>query len=215
MARSQQLQELWALLDEQEYQRVLEQTQDLLATLQGPLLREAYKLMGLACFRQRKYREASVWFREACQGSDDSGDWFNLAVSATMQGEIEQGAQAFEQVRLCQEAARYRQEPGFYTQLYWYVSALCDRGEYERLQPLLNELTSVYPRLHCTETTFLYIRRLPFLSTLLSLVTRCFREQEKREEGIAWLQEFGQSLDEQGQRKVQEAIRELQGEVRS
>jgi len=211
MARPPQLQKQWELFDHQEYQHAFEEARASLDRLQGADLRDAYRLMGLACYRQHEYNQASFWLEKACQGSDDAGDWFNLAASATMQGRVELGAQAFEQVRICQQVARYRQGPGFYLQLYWYACVLCDKGEYARLQPLLDELAHVYKRLHTTDSTFLYVRRLPFLSCVLALVTRCFREQAKCAEGVAWLEALGEAFDDEGQRQVNRAMQQLVG----
>jgi len=210
MVRSPQLEKEWALFDQQEYQRAFEEAHALLERLQGPDLRDAHRLMGLACYCQREYGQASFWFKKACQGSDEASDWFNLAVSTTMQGDSESGVQAFEQVRLCQQAAKYGQEPSFYLQLYWYACTLCDQGEYARLEPLRNELADVYRRLHSTDTSFVYSRRLPFFSSVLALAARCFNEQKKYAQGVSWLQTLGAALDDEGQRQVNRVILELQ-----
>ena len=209
MPRSPELQEQWALLDSQEYRRAFEDTFALRRELQGADLHDAHKLMGLACYRQRWYRQATLWFKKACQGSDEAGDWCNLATSATMQGNGELGAEAFEQVRICQQAAKYQQEPSFHEQLYWYACALCDTEQHAALRPLLDELANVYGRLHCTEAPFLYVRRVPFLSCFLALATRSFRKQETYLDGAIWMRAFGETLDKEGQRQVGDAIREL------
>ncbi len=210
MPGSPQLQKIWVLLEQKEYQQALEDLQAMLDRLQGAELREAHQLMGTLCYRQQQYSPASSWFRKACQGSDQASDWLNLAISATMQGDLELGAEAFEQVRICQKAAKYSQQPGFYLQLYWYACALCERGEYAGLQLLLDELAHVYRRMHRTDTTSLYIQRLPFFSNVLSLATRCFREQKKYSEGITWLQTLAEALDDEGRQQVEQAMRELQ-----
>ena len=209
MVRSPQLRKQWELYEEQEYQRAFEEARALLVRLHGPDRRDAYRLVGLACHQQKQYSQATFWLRKACEGSDDAGDWLNLALAATMQGNHELGAEAFEQVRICQQVARYGQHPGFYLQLYWYACALYDKAAYERLQSLLDELADVYRRLHRTDTNFLYARRLPFLSSVLILAMRHFAEQEKRAEGVAWLHALGEKLDEEGQRQVNQAILDL------
>ena len=209
MIRSPQLQKQWALFDQQQYQSAFADTHALLDRLHGLDLRDAHRLMGLACYRQREYSQASFWFKRACQGSDEAGDWFNLAVAAARQHDIELGEQAFEQVRICQQATRYHQEPGFYLQLYWYACVLCDASEYAHVQPRLDELAQVYRRLHSTDTIQLYVSRLPFLSSVLALAIRRFREAQQYAEGAAWLQALGEGLDEEGQEQVKRAIREL------
>jgi tetratricopeptide (TPR) repeat protein len=209
VVRSPQLQKEWTLFDKQEYERAFEQARSALDGLAGPDLRDAYRLLGMACHHQKRHGEATFWFTRACQASDDAGDWLNLAVSATMQGDMELSSQAIEQVRICQQVARYVQGPGFYVHLYWYACALCDKEEHQRLQDVLDELAQAFRRLQRTDTAFVYARRLPFLSSVLALATRHFRAQGKQAEGLAWLQALGQVLDEQGQRQVDEAMQEL------
>ena len=209
MVRSPQLKEQWELFERQQYRRVFDKTFALRRQLRGVDLHDAYRLMGLACHHQQQYYQATLWFKKACQGSSEPGDWYNLAASATMQGNSQLGAEAFEQVRICQEAAKYRADPGFYWQLCWYASALCDAEEYARLQPLLDELAGVYERLGCTDTTYLYIRRVPFLSCFLALAARCFGSPERCAEGVAWLRAFGRKLDKEGQSQVGEVVQRL------
>lgn len=216
MTRALQLQKQWALFDRQEFERAFAETHAVLSRLQGEDLRDAQRLMGLCCYLQQQYSVATFWFKKACQGSEQSSDWLNLALAATLHGDLELGAQAFEQARLCQQVARFRQVPGFYLQAFWYATALCDasplypnQNVYPRVELLLNELAAVYKRLRCTDTAFVYSHELPFLVSFLELVVRCFRAQEKYAQGIAWLQELGDALDEEGKRQVSKAMAEL------
>ncbi len=206
MIRSPQLRRQWKLYDEQEYQRAFEEARTLLVRLAGEDRRDAWRLLGLCCQRQKQYREAAEWFRKACEGSDQANDWLNVALADVQQGQIETGAEAFEQVRLCQQAARYTQVPSFYLQLYWYASALSDCGDHSRLAGLIDELAAAYRRLQRTDSAFLLARGMPFLSSFLALVVSHFHHEEKQEQGIVWLQELGQALDATGQKQVAEAI---------
>jgi tetratricopeptide (TPR) repeat protein len=209
LIRSPRLRRQWKLYDDQEYQRAFDETRALLVRLAGEDRRDAWRLLGLCCQRLKQYREAAEWFRRACEGSDEANDWLNVAVVHVQQGEVESGAEAFEQVRLCQQAARYRQVPGFYLQLYWYASALSDSDDHSRLPGLIDELAAAYRRLQRTDSAFLLSRGMPFLSSFLALVVGHFDHEEKQEEGIAWLQVLGQALDAGGQKQVAEAVERL------
>lgn len=215
MARSAQLQKQWELFDQQEYQRAFDEVQALHGQLQGSDLRDAQRLLGLCCYYQQQYSQAVLWFQKACYGSDEANDWLHLALAATMHGDIELGAQAFEQVRVLQQASKYSLQPSFYLQLYWYAQALCDVGQWERLQTVLDELARVYRRLYSTDTAFLYSHGMPFLSSVLALATHAFSAQEEYAKGVAWLQALGEGLDAEGQRQVSAAMQELrQADVR-
>lgn len=208
-ARTLQLNRQWALFDRQEYERALQDTQAVLANLQGGDLQDAHRLLGLCYHFQGQYGQAVHWLQKAVQGSEDSKDWLNLALAATMNGDLELGEQAFEQVRLCQEVSRFRQEPGLFLQVYWYASALADGQRWTRVRPLLDELVGAYKRLYSTEPAYVYSRGMPFLYSVLELATRYFRELGQHAQGVAWLQGLASGLDENGQHQVSKAMGDL------
>lgn len=212
MPRSPLLEKPWALFEQQRYQEAFDIVHAMLNSLQGEDLRDAQRLLGLSCYHQHQYERAVFWLTEACCGSEHAHDWLNLALAATMQGNVELGAQAFEQVHICQQASRYAQEPGWYLQLYGYADALCNSGQCMRALPLLNELANAYKRLHNTDTIFLYSRGLPFLSSFLNLAVRCFRTLQQQVEGTVWLEDVAKALDVPGQRQVRKAREELRKE---
>jgi len=206
---SPQLAEQWQLLEEHEYTKAFQQTMAMLESLSGPDRRDAERLLGWVCYRQQQYAQASLWFKKACQGSDWADDWLNLAISAAKQGQLELSDQALEQVRLCQQAARYAQAPGLYLQLLAYARVLSDAGEHTRVVALLDELALAYRRVGSTDTTLLYVLRLPFLSSFLALALSHFARQGQEEPGQAWLEALEVALDKDGQRQVAKAIEKL------
>lgn len=210
MPRSEALQRQWALYDNKQYEPAFAETLSLLEELSGADLRDAQRLLGLTSLRQRQYPQASLWLKKACHGSDDASDWLNLATSTALQGHRQASLEAFEQVRFIQQAAKYQQGPGFYHQLLWYASALCDGGQHDLLRPLLDELAQAYRRIHETDTTLLYVLHMPFLSSTLALALRHFDAASNHADGVAWLQALGESLDLEGQQQVANAASELQ-----
>ena len=140
--------------------------------LLGTDLRDAQRLLGLACLRQRMHPDAVHWLERACAGNDDSDDWSALATAAAGQGNLNLADEAFEQVRLIQRTARYGQGKGFYHQLYGYASALCEAEAHDRVPPLLEELAAAYRRVGSSDTSLLYTVGLPFLSSFLYLAVR-------------------------------------------
>ena len=227
MRRSPQLARQWKLYDQDAHERALQQARALLPRLHGPERREAQRLIGLCHLRQNKGDEAVDWLKRACEGSDNSQLWLELALAALKAGDRELSEEAFEQVRLCQQVARYAQAPGFYLQLFWYAGSLLDplprpksgdawarakldiNRQRQQARQLLDELAAVYRRLYLTDTTFLYARRMPFLSSFLTLAKHYFLLQDQRDEGRAWLQELAQGLDRQGQEQVRLAAAAL------
>lgn len=207
--RSTLLEKQWALFDAGDYGQAFDQTRALLVRLPPAERRDAHRLLGLARYRQGQYLEAVHWFREACEGSDVADDWCRLAMAATLKGDAELAAAAFEQVRFCHEASRHSQHPGLYLHVYWYASTLCDAGQQATVPPLLDELAQAYRRLHQTDSVFLFAQGMPFLSSVLSLARQCFREQDSHAAGVAWLEALAKGLDEAGQRQVGAAMDDL------
>jgi len=275
---SPQLARQWALYDHDEHDRALQQARTLLPRLHGAERQEACRLIGLCYDRKKEHTEALHWLQSACQGSEDSQVWLELALAALRAGERKLSEQALEQVRLCQQAARYAQPPGLYVQLFWYAGSLLDplpgpkvlpiqqagrssapalsrrhpvlpspgqgdeaaqtvssrragtrgpngmqvpqpqptAGQLEiverraQARQLLDELAAIYRRLYLTDTTFLYVRRMPFLSSFLTLAKRYFLLQGQLTEGVAWLQELAEGLDREGQEQVELAVQALQ-----
>jgi tetratricopeptide (TPR) repeat protein len=199
----------WELFEEQEYTRALDETQALLPQLQTDDLRDAQRLLGLCCQRQGQHAQASRWFRQACQGSVASSDWLHLAVALVLQGQPAEAAAVFEQVRLCQQVARYAQHPGLFLHIYWYALALAEAGQWSEVGALLDELSRVYVRLHSTDSAHLYRHQVPFLGSTLALAMRTFCALEHYAEGSLWLQRLAQGLDDAGQRQVSHAMAEL------
>lgn len=209
MARSPLLVKQWALYDGLEFEHARRETHTELERLKGEERRDAERLIGLCWYRQRQYDEAERWFQFACQGSTDSNDWLRLALAATRRGNLQQGVDAFEQTRICQQVAKFAQPPGIYLQAYGYALALTEARDWVRLRPILEELGRVYERVFCTDTAFLYRLGVPFLVSFLALAQRFFREQGQYVQGLAWLQTLALSLDDEGKRQVSRAMREL------
>jgi len=210
MPHSEKLQKPWALYENKEYRRAFEETLPLLTQLAGSDLRDAERLLGMACLRQRLYPDAVHYLQRLCQNNDDSDTWLHLATAAVGQGNLKLAQEAFEQVRLIQRVARYGQGLGFYHQLDAYASALCDAKEHDRVLPLLDELATAYRRVGGSDASLLYVVGLPFLSSFLYLAVRHFHSAGRHAEGVAWLREFTSALDVDGQGRVARAMRDLQ-----
>jgi tetratricopeptide (TPR) repeat protein len=226
--RSPQLARQWTLFDRAQHERALQQARTLLPRLRGADRQEAYRLIGLCYGRQKKHSEALDWLKRACEGSSNAQVWLDVALAGLKVGEWDLAEDAFEQVRLCQQVARYAQPPGFYLQLFWYAGSMLDaakhrvrdkaqsrpvRGEkraLEQVRSLVDELAAAYRKLHVTETTFLFTHSMPFLSSFLTLATRLFRAQWQLLEGVTWLRGFAEELDRGGKAQVESAIQALE-----
>jgi hypothetical protein len=209
MPRSDALVRQWALYDNRAYPEAFKEALELLDELEGADRRDAQRLLGLTSQRQQQLTQARLWLRRASEGSAEAQDWLNLAMVAVAQADWELADASFDQVRLIQQAERYAQEPGYYHQLSWYAGALVDASAPMRALPILDELATAYHRVHTADTSQLYVVRLPFLSSFLTLVERCFREADEYERGVRWLRSLNEGLDGDGRRQANETMARL------
>jgi len=209
MPPEEPLAEAWRLYENRNFAGAMKRAFAELDSLQGSDLRDAHRLLGRCSLHQRTYGDAANWLQAAAFGSDEAMDWLQLAIAAVLAHETARSREAFEQMIAIQSSCQFAQGPGYYRQLAWYASALCEAGELELALPLLNELAAAYHRVHTTTPSHLYVAKMPMLATMLELVVRYFRTCGQHTEGVAWLQALSQGLDDEGQRRTQKAIAEL------
>jgi tetratricopeptide (TPR) repeat protein len=173
------------------------------------LSRQAKKFTALALFRKGDYAAAGDLFQELAADSHEAGDWFNVATSATLAGEIDLGERAFELACKCQEAAGYRQQPSLPLMRQWYAAALRDRGEFARSLRQIEQLRTIYEQLKITDDTFVYIRGVPFVSATMNVAVDVFRGLGDAFDGPAWIDAFARSLDDEGKQYLAEVKHRL------
>ncbi|QMR43030.1 hypothetical protein [Klebsiella aerogenes] len=83
-----------------------------------------------------------------------------------------------------------------------YITALTNKGYWEKAFNHLNWLKEGYQLLHITDSNFLYMRGFPFLSVMLEKSYTIVSQVLKREALILWYAELGQGLDNDGQEAV-------------
>jgi tetratricopeptide (TPR) repeat protein len=211
VAHSEKLQQQWALMDQRGYRRAAAQTELLVSQLHGTDHYDATRLLGRAYYYLGDYEASATWYQQACQGSSDSGDWLDLAIVAAWAGRKVDSGEAFAQVRLCQQAAKYAQPPGLFRQLLWYADSLVSSGDLEAVWPLLDELARAYRHLGASDTVSLYAASMPFMSTFLDLVQRAWRKAGRTSEGKKWLENLAEGLDSEGAKKTRAFSKRLDG----
>jgi tetratricopeptide (TPR) repeat protein len=198
------LQRLWALLNDEKYQEVIDDATKLLNSLVPEVSIDANKLLGMAFFRQNKYAESVPFFEVVAANSNDVSAWFNIVTSATLSGDVQKGEAAFNKATQIQINDGYQQQPSVSFMRHYYACALRDIGEYERALAQINELRTIYEQLKITDSTFVYIRGVPFLSHFMDLAIDVFNGLGKNFNAESWISEFSEKLDEEGQEYLAE-----------
>ncbi|MGQ9779918.1 MAG: hypothetical protein ACUVRM_08595 [Bacillota bacterium] len=166
---------------------------------------EAARLLGLACMRMGKYLEAAKYYELVCKKSNDSEDWFELAMARLMTDDVVHGVVAIEE-------AKRRYAKGKMTvpmMLFHFIGALLDRGFWDAAKRYLEELAEVYVRAGRADDAFLFAHDLPLFGWFVNAVIRAYKGSFSEKAGVAWLKSIAPRLDEEGQRKVAGAVRLL------
>lgn len=209
--QSEELSSARNALEQERFEDVLAETEPFLNSKNDVLRLEAYKLAGLAYFRSQRYEQATLHFQTVARSSTDATDWFNVVTSATLAGDFETGADAFDKALECQKEANYSQETSVPFMRYYYACALRDKSQWETALQQINELRKTYEQLHITDDTFVYIRGVPFLGQTLRVAIDVFQGLGRNADAETWFNSFAKNLDEDG-RTLVEVYRSTLGE---
>jgi len=195
---------LWELLQNEKYEEVIPEAKKLLGHKSAPIAKDANKLMGMALFRKAKYKEALPYFQKATEYNPEINDWFNVITSGTLSKNVEVGRNAFDKAVQLQLDSGHKEQPSIPFMRQYYACALRDIGEYDLALEQINELRLIYEQLKITDTTFVYIRGVPFLSHTMNVAVDVFNGLGASFNAQEWIDSFSSKLDEEGQEYLNE-----------
>ncbi|MCL6613113.1 MAG: hypothetical protein K6U03_00600 [Firmicutes bacterium] len=166
---------------------------------------EATRLLGLVCTRMGRYAEAAKYYELVCKGSNDSEDWFDLAMARLMADDVVHGVVAIEE-------AKRRYTKGKMTvpmMLFHFIGVLLERGFWDAAKRYLEELAETYAEAGKSSDAFLFAHDLPLFGWFLNAVVRAYKGSSSQKAGIAWLKSIAPRFDAEGQTKIANAIRLL------
>lgn len=180
------------------FEAAIEAATPYLASPDSALRVQANRVAGLALFQQGQYATAANLLEAAAEIADNSDAWFNVATSATMAGEVERGAEAFQRT-INGGGSKLISLPRMY---FYYALALKAVEAYERMLEPLTWLRNVYAELTITDSTFLHIRGVPFLSHTLGVAVEAFTALDQGERGRAWMDVLAAEVDSDGRAAI-------------
>lgn len=195
---------LWELLQNEKYEELIPEAKKLLGHKSALIAKDANKLMGMSLFRQAKYQESLPYFQKATEYNPEINDWFNIITSATLSKNLEVGRNAFDKAVKLQLDSGHKEQPSIPFMRRYYACALRDIGEFELALEQINELRKIYEQLKITDTTFLYIRGVPFLSHTMDVAVDVFNGLGVNINAQEWIDSFSSKLDEDGQEYLNE-----------
>lgn len=195
---------IWELLQNEKYEEVIPEAKKLLGHKSAPIAKDANKLIGMALFRQAKYQEALPYFQKATEYNPEINDWFNVITSGTLSKDVEVGRNAFDKAVQLQLDSGHKEQPSIPFMRQYYACALRDIGEYDLALEQINELRQIYEQLKITDTTFVYIRGVPFLSHTMDVAVDVFNGLGASFDAQEWIDSFSSKLDEEGREYLNE-----------
>lgn len=195
---SRELRDAWLAFETNYLDRAFELATQYRDSSDAELAADAKKLVALVQFRRRQYETAIVLFRDVVTVHDNAGNWFNVAIAATLGGDTESGRDAFD--RALAAIVRGDVSDGLSSPFMrqYYACALRDRGEFAKALEQIEKLREIYEQLKITDDTFVYIRGVPFLSHTMDLAVDVFRSIGDSFDWHHWIDAFARKLDDEG-----------------
>lgn len=204
------LERAWQQMQEKNYQSAIAEAESVLETEDEDLKTEARRLTAMAHFQLQNYKLASAFFQQVSQTSGAPNDFFNLATTSALAGEISRSRIAyFSALQSAQHDAEEDHLPPPFM-MFYYMQALRDAEAWENAFLVLGHLSAFYRELHVTDDDFLYSRGVPLLAHSLQAASDILRNVE-RSEAEAWYANMEAEVDEEGQEKIQSSKKEVLG----
>ena len=205
-----QIDHLWEELHAKRFEGLGDKVQPLLASKHPAIAQKALRLLGLEQFHQGNFAQAWPLFEELAEQTQTTGDWFNVATSATLAGNLDGGAKAFENAVKHQPDSDSASQPCVAMLHYFYGCALRDAGAYERAFENVEVLRAMYEKLPNSSKAQLELRGMPSVSNLLELFVDVLAESGDIPEAVTWLRAFGAKLDAAARQQVEQAVESLE-----
>lgn len=194
---------LWNLFIAEKFEETVSEAEKYIANDANADRYNANKLIGLASFRLKKYQRSQDIFEALATQSNESDDWFNVLTSATLNKNILLSEKAMDEILKIYSTTQERKSVSLAQIYIYYMQALRDVKEYEKAFQQLSQLKKYYLQLKITDSTFLYMRGIPFLSHTMEAGKEILENYSKID-SEKLLDELQQGLDEEGEIYIKE-----------
>ena len=165
-------------------------------------LYDAKKLIALAYYSLQDFENADKSFYALAENSNNSDDWFNVVISATLNKNIERSKEAFGiALEKYTQHGHQRNMPSVQLMLH-YMITLETIKEYILALEQLRMLVQVYAKLKKTDEKFLSSRGLEQIDAFLD-ISKSIIKKAKKKELTEIKKELIESLDANGVEKVE------------
>lgn len=178
------MEQVTVLLKEKKFSEARNILYDMIPYFNEEEEKKAYRLIGLSYYKNEEFSKSVPWFEKICKNSNNPGDWFNLASSQAQSKLIKEAEESFLKVEEGHKQTGFQTKPSFYYHLYWFVIALINVGEYDKIDPYYHRLYLAYERVRFTEPNYLESIGLPKFEDFLQITIMISNEKNQWKEKL-------------------------------
>lgn len=171
------------------------------------LSREARKLVALSLFREGRYAESSALFEKLADGSNLPSDWFNLTTASTLGGDVKKGSASFDNAVSYYKHHGKQEDLSIPNMTFYYMQCLKDVGQFERAFEQLKYLGNIYRELVITDSTFLWLRGVPFFEHTIDAAKGILSQIDSSVARL-WVESLREKVDGDGKSYLSKVLSE-------
>ena len=169
---------------------------------------DAKKLIALCHYAQSKWAEADEAFSQLAENSNNSDDWFNAVIAATLNEQYEKSEMLF--AKALEKYTQYGTERNIPSVqlIFHYLLALEAKDQNEAAFEKFNLLCQIYEQIKTSNEKYLRERGLDSISIFLAS-SHALLQKLDRQKVLEQLEDFKSKLDSNGQEEVRIYIEEI------
>jgi tetratricopeptide (TPR) repeat protein len=172
-------------------------------------LADAARLCALAYSEMERYAEAFPYWLKLFEQEPSAHNALQLATTSVMCGEVERGEAWLTKAAQVNHDTHEQSDA---TARVNFISALMQSGHLREALPHLAWMRDVYAHMRITDSTFLYMRGIPFFSSFLEKSLEILKATQPVDAIVSWYGELDGKLDEEGAAQLAEWIGQLKGQ---
>ncbi|AXF22924.1 hypothetical protein CUJ89_20745 [Burkholderia pyrrocinia] len=162
-------------------------------------LADAARLCALGYSEMHRYPEAFPYWLKLFDKEPSAHNAVQLATTSVMCGEVERGEAWMQKAALVNQDTREQSDVAACVN---FISALTQSGHLREALPHLAWMRDVYGQVRITDSTFLYMRGIPFFPTFLEKSLEVLKAAQPADAIALWYGELKGKLDEEGEAQL-------------
>lgn len=172
-------------------------------------LADAARLCALAYSAMDRYPEAFQYWLALFDKEPSAHNAVQLATTSVMCGEVERGEAWMQKAAQVNHATREQSDVAACVN---FISALMQSGHLHEALPHLAWMRDVYGQVRITDSTFLYMRGIPFFPTFLEKSLEVLKATQPADAIASWYGVLTGRLDEEGEAQLAAWVGQLPGQ---